>query len=76
LVRRLACENAPGAVLASIVVATRDMAEDVARDLLRDPSFRAHLRSEIRFATSATLRALRASLLAPRQASRASRKEA
>lgn len=63
LLRRLVRENGPAVVLASVVVTIQEVAADIARDLLRDPAFRAHLRAEARFATHATVRSLRASLL-------------
>lgn len=76
LLRRLARENGPAVVLASIVVALREMAADVARDLLRDPAFRTHLRAETRLATHAMVRALRAGLLTPWQGQRANHEDA
>ena len=76
LTRRLVRENGPAVVLASIVVVIQEMAEDIARDLLRDPALRTHFRAEVRLATHAMVRALRAGLLLPRQGPRASDEEA
>jgi hypothetical protein len=63
-------------VLATTVVTIQEMAEAIARDLLRDPAFRTHLRAEVRQATHAMVRALRAGLLTPLQAPRADDEEA
>ena len=71
LMRRLARENGPAVVLASINVVIQEMAEDIARNVLRDPAFRTHVRTEVRLATHAMVRALRAGLLLPRQRPRA-----
>jgi hypothetical protein len=75
MLRRLVRENGPAVVLASIVVIIQETAEDIARDLLRDPAFRTHLRAEVRVATHAVVRALRAGLLSPLQGPRASNEE-
>jgi hypothetical protein len=72
MLRRLVRENSPTVVLASIVVVIQETAEDIARDLLRDPAFRSHLRAEVRLATHFMVRDLRAGLLTPRQGPRAS----
>ena len=74
--RRLARENGPAIVLASIVVAIRELSEDTARDLLRDAAFRTHLRAETRLATHTMVQALRAGLLVRWQEPRASDEEA
>lgn len=76
LLRRLARENGPAVVLASIVVVIQEMAADIARDLLRDPAFRTHLRTEARLATYVMVRALRAGLLMLQQGRRADDEEA
>jgi hypothetical protein len=76
LLRRVVLENAPAIVLASIVVVIQEMAADIARDLLRDPAFRAHLRAEARLATYAMVRALRAGSLTVRQGQHANDEEA
>lgn len=76
LTRSLIRENAPAVVLASMVVAIREMAADIARDLLRDPAFHSHLRAEVRLATHAMVRALRAGLLTLGQGPRADDEEA
>ena len=76
LLRRLARENGPAVVLASIVVVIQEMAADIARDLLRDPTFRTHLRTEARLATYVMVRALRAGSLAVRQGQHANDEKA
>ena len=76
LLRRLAHENGPSVIAASIVLTIQEMAADVARDLLGDPAFRTHLRAETSFATHAMVRALRAGLLTLPRGPRADDEEA
>ena len=76
MLRRLVRENGPAVVLASVVVTIQEVAADIARDLLRDPAFRMHLRAETRFATHAMVRALRSSLLTLPRGPRANDEEA
>lgn len=55
---RLIKAHTEGAVITTVTTATEKVAEEMARELLKDPTFRAEMQTLVRTHFTATLRAL------------------